>query len=138
MLGEQKAGLSALALAFLAALCPAIHAQDAKDWPMYNRDVLGTRHNPAETALGKANAGRTLQFGPGADPYRLGAYQFGPGANHGHGPGAGFTHDVGDTVRIGTPRLGTLVNRVEHCERTAPWAFGIGALMANLARRGLL
>jgi fumarylacetoacetate (FAA) hydrolase family protein len=55
-----------------------------------------------------------------------------------HGPGAGFTHDVGDTVRIGTPRLGTLVNRVEHCERTAPWAFGIGALMANLAQRGLL
>jgi len=55
-----------------------------------------------------------------------------------HGPGAGFTHDVGDTVRIGTPRLGSLVNRVEHCERTAPWAFGIGALMANLAQRGLL
>jgi fumarylacetoacetate (FAA) hydrolase family protein len=55
-----------------------------------------------------------------------------------HGPGAGFTHDVGDTVRIGTPRLGTLVNRVEHCERTEPWAFGIGALMENLARRGLL
>jgi fumarylacetoacetate (FAA) hydrolase family protein len=55
-----------------------------------------------------------------------------------HGPGAGFTHDVGDTVRIGTPRLGNLVNRVEHCERTAPWVFGIGALMANLAQRGLL
>jgi len=55
-----------------------------------------------------------------------------------HGPGAGFTHDVGDTVRIGTPRLGTLVNRVQHCERTEPWAFGIGALMENLARRGLL
>ena len=55
-----------------------------------------------------------------------------------HGPGAGFTHDVGDTVRIGTARLGTLVNRVEHCERAAPWQFGIGALMKNLAQRGLL
>ena len=55
-----------------------------------------------------------------------------------HGPGLGFTHDVGDVVRIGTPRLGTLVNRVDHCERAAPWQFGIGALMRNLAQRGLL
>ena len=55
-----------------------------------------------------------------------------------HGPGMGFTHDVGDVVRIGTPRLGTLVNRVDHCERAAPWQFGIGALMKNLAQRGLL
>jgi outer membrane protein assembly factor BamB/dienelactone hydrolase len=29
---------------------------DAKDWPMYNRDLLGTRHNPAESMLTKANA----------------------------------------------------------------------------------
>ena len=55
-----------------------------------------------------------------------------------HGPGLGFTHDVGDVVRIGTPRLGTLVNRVEFCERAAPWQFGLGALMHNLAQRGLL
>ena len=55
-----------------------------------------------------------------------------------HGPGLGFTHDVGDVVRIGTPCLGTLVNRVDHCERAAPWQFGIGALMRNLAQRGLL
>ena len=25
---------------------------------MYNRDVLGSRHNPGETAIGKDNAGR--------------------------------------------------------------------------------
>jgi polyvinyl alcohol dehydrogenase (cytochrome) len=31
---------------------------DGKDWPMYNRDVLGTRHNPGETALNKSNVGR--------------------------------------------------------------------------------
>ncbi len=55
-----------------------------------------------------------------------------------HGPGLGFTHDIGDVVRIGTPCLGTLVNRVDHCERAAPWQFGIGALMRNLAQRGLL
>jgi polyvinyl alcohol dehydrogenase (cytochrome) len=33
-------------------------ANDAKDWPTYNRDVVGTRHNPGETAVGAANAGR--------------------------------------------------------------------------------
>src|SRR5262249_19343389 len=32
--------------------------EDAKDWPMYNRDVIGTRHNPGETAIDKSNAGR--------------------------------------------------------------------------------
>src|SRR5947209_11637498 len=31
---------------------------DAKDWPMYNYDVLGTRYNRGETAIGKGNAGR--------------------------------------------------------------------------------
>jgi len=29
-----------------------------KDWPMYNRDVIGTRFNPGETAIDKSNAGR--------------------------------------------------------------------------------
>ena len=34
-------------------------AQDnPKDWPMYNRDVLGTRHNRGETAIDRSNAGR--------------------------------------------------------------------------------
>ena len=54
-----------------------------------------------------------------------------------HKPGLGFTHVVGDLVRISTPRLGTLVSRVEHCDRIAPWTFGIADLMRNLARRGL-
>jgi fumarylacetoacetate (FAA) hydrolase family protein len=55
-----------------------------------------------------------------------------------HGPGLGFTHEVGDVVHVTTPRLGTLVNRVEHCSRIAPWKFGITALIGNLAQRGLL
>src|SRR5262245_2849302 len=29
-------------------------AVDAKDWPMYNGDVLGWRHNAGETALSRA------------------------------------------------------------------------------------
>ncbi|MDX3683539.1 MULTISPECIES: fumarylacetoacetate hydrolase family protein [unclassified Streptomyces] len=53
-------------------------------------------------------------------------------------PGAGFTHEYGDVVRISSPRLGTLVNTVVPCEQAAPWAFGVRALMRNLARRGVL
>lgn len=53
-------------------------------------------------------------------------------------PGRGFTHKPGDIVRISTPRIGTLVNRVTTSKDAAPWSFGIGALMRNLAARGLL
>jgi fumarylacetoacetate (FAA) hydrolase family protein len=55
-----------------------------------------------------------------------------------HGPGKGFTHDAGDLVRISTPKLGLLLNRVTTSDRAARWSFGIAALMTNLARRGLL
>ncbi len=55
-----------------------------------------------------------------------------------HGPGQGFTHVVGDVVTISTPALGTLVNRVNTSDRIAPWTYGTGALMRDLARRGLL
>lgn len=54
------------------------------------------------------------------------------------GPGQGFTHALGDVVRVATPRLGTLVNRVTRSDRAEPWTFGTAALMRNLARRGLL
>ena len=54
------------------------------------------------------------------------------------GPGQGFTHAIGDIVTIATPKLGALVNRVNHTDKIAPWTFGVGALMGNLARRGLL
>ena len=53
-------------------------------------------------------------------------------------PGQGFTHKVGDRVRISNDRLGALINRVDHSDKIAPWQFGIGALIANLAQRGLL
>ena len=53
-------------------------------------------------------------------------------------PGSGFTHKVGDVVRIAAPELGALVNEVVTCDQAEPWTFGTGALMANLARRGLL
>ena len=52
--------------------------------------------------------------------------------------GTGFTHMVGDVVSIRSPKLGTLTNRVNHCDKVPPWTFGLTALMRNLAARGLL
>jgi fumarylacetoacetate (FAA) hydrolase family protein len=53
-------------------------------------------------------------------------------------PGQGFTHQVGDVVAITCRELGTLANRVDHCDRLPSWTFGAGALMRNLVARGLL
>jgi fumarylacetoacetate (FAA) hydrolase family protein len=53
-------------------------------------------------------------------------------------PGSGFTHKSADLVEIACPELGRLVNRVDHCDRIAPWTFGASALLRNLAARGLL
>ena len=53
-------------------------------------------------------------------------------------PGRGFTHKIGDEVRISTPRLGTLANIVSTSRDAPAWAFGTRALMRNLAARGLL
>ncbi|WP_419896126.1 fumarylacetoacetate hydrolase family protein [Roseomonas sp. USHLN139] len=61
---------------------------------------------------------------------------FSPSKDRG-APGAGFTHRMGDVVRIASPRLGALSNTVRRTDECPPWTFGIGALMTNLARRGL-
>lgn len=53
-------------------------------------------------------------------------------------PGQGFTHKNGDIVAIAAPKLGRLVNRMRPTHQCAPWTFGTGALMRNLAARGLL
>ena len=55
-----------------------------------------------------------------------------------HAPGQGFTHVVGDVVTVSAPQLGTLANRVNTSDRVPPWSYGTGALMRDLARRGLL
>lgn len=52
--------------------------------------------------------------------------------------GHGFTHHRDDIVRISSPALGALVNRVRATEEVEPWVYGIGSLMTNLAERGLL
>ena len=53
-------------------------------------------------------------------------------------PGRGFTHKIGDEVRISTPKLGTLANSVSTSLDAPAWEFGTRALMRNLAARGLL
>lgn len=52
--------------------------------------------------------------------------------------GQGFTHKPGDIVRIASEKLGILTNRVTTSADAPPWNFGLGALMTNLASRGLL
>jgi fumarylacetoacetate (FAA) hydrolase family protein len=52
--------------------------------------------------------------------------------------GRGFTHKIGDEVRISTPKLGTLENIVSTSRDAPPWEFGTRALMRNLAARQLL
>ncbi|MBL6078574.1 fumarylacetoacetate hydrolase family protein [Belnapia sp. T18] len=61
---------------------------------------------------------------------------FSPGKDRG-AAGQGFTHHPGDVVRIASARLGALVNEVDRTDACPPWTFGAGALMGNLARRGL-
>jgi fumarylacetoacetate (FAA) hydrolase family protein len=53
-------------------------------------------------------------------------------------PGQGFTHKAGDRVTISEPRLGALRNTVRLSTECPAWTFGTGALMRNLAGRGLL
>jgi len=53
-------------------------------------------------------------------------------------PGKGFTHKIGDRVRVSSEKLGVLENIVAHCDRAPAWRFGVVELMRNLAGRGLL
>ena len=52
--------------------------------------------------------------------------------------GSGFTHKLGDVVRISSPLLGSLVNTVNTSDRITPWTFGLHAFFSNLAARGLV
>ncbi len=78
---------------------------------------------------------RTHQYPDGAMLF-LGT-QFAPTKDRGE-KGKGFTHKLGDIVSIRADALGMLVNRVNHCDKVAPWTYGVTDLMRNLAARGLL
>jgi hypothetical protein len=64
----------AMTVLLCAALIPftALPQTDTKDWPMYNRDVLGTRHNKGESAIGPANSWKSGDSLP-KDPIRKSA-----------------------------------------------------------------
>ncbi len=53
-------------------------------------------------------------------------------------PGMGFTHHPGDVVTIAADKLGALTNVVTTSDQAPEWTFGVGDLMRNLAKRGLL
>jgi fumarylacetoacetate (FAA) hydrolase family protein len=53
------------------------------------------------------------------------------------GAGQGFTHELGDFVRVSSARLGALHNVTTTSDAAAPWRFGVRALFASLASRGL-
>lgn len=52
--------------------------------------------------------------------------------------GQGFTHKAGDVVTISEPKLGMLQNTVRLSTECPEWTIGIGAMMRNLAGRGLV
>ena len=85
--------------------------------------------------LVEAMMGRVHQYPDGAVLF-LGT-MFAPTEDR-DAPGQGFTHKVGDVVTISAPNLGRLVNRMRHSNDCEPWTFGTGALMRNLAKRGLI
>ena len=54
------------------------------------------------------------------------------------GKHAGFTHKYGDTVTIHADQLGSLSNVMVSTAAAPKWTMGAGALMENLAQRGVL
>ena len=101
--------------------------------------VLEGRSSMAEIARDPADLvqqlmGRHHQYPDGAVLF-LGT-MFSPVKDRG-AKGQGFTHKIGDVTTIAAPELGTLVNRMTLSTEAPPWEFGAGALMRNLARRGL-
>ncbi len=102
--------------------------------------VLDGRSNMAMIArdpsdLAGQMLGRHHQYPDGAVLYC--GTMFAPTQDRG-AKGQGFTHTVGDIVTIASDKLGALTNRMRLSTECAPWTFGTGALMRNLAKRGLL
>lgn len=102
--------------------------------------VLDGRSNMAEISRDPADLvaqamGRHHQYPDGMMLY-LGT-MFAPVQDR-DGPGQGFTHHLGDVVEIATPKLGRLRNVVRLATEVPEWTFGTGALIKNLAGRGLI
>ncbi len=96
-------------------------------------DVSQISRSPIEII--KQTINRTHQYPDGVVLF-LGT-QFAPTKDRGE-KGKGFSHKVGDVVRIGSDQLGVLVNEVAQSNKVTPWTYGIADLMRNLASRDLL
>ena len=96
-------------------------------------DVSQISRSPLEII--KQTINRTHQYPDGVVVF-LGT-QFAPTKDRGD-KGKGFSHKVGDLVRIGSDQLGVLVNEVAQSNKVTPWTYGIADLMRNLASRDLL
>jgi fumarylacetoacetate (FAA) hydrolase family protein len=96
-------------------------------------DVSQISRSPLEII--KQTINRTHQYPDGVVVF-LGT-QFAPTKDRGE-KGKGFSHKVGDVVRIGSDQLGVLVNEVAQSNKVTPWTYGIADLMRNLASRDLL
>jgi fumarylacetoacetate (FAA) hydrolase family protein len=96
-------------------------------------DVSQISRSPLEII--KQTINRTHQYPDGVVLF-LGT-QFAPTKDRGE-KGKGFSHKVGDVVRIGSDQLGVLVNEVAQSNKVTPWTYGIADLMRNLASRDLL
>lgn len=62
---------------------------------------------------------------------------FAPAKDRGE-TGKGFTHHLGDMVRISSEKLGSLVNRVQLSPDCPPWTYGASHLMRDLAKAGMI
>jgi len=114
----------------VAAAQGGFEMQGASSLAMISRDPLDL----VNQTMGEPNA-RTHQYPDGFMLY-LGT-MFAPTQDR-HGPGQGFTHELGDIVSVAAATLDKLVNQVTHSDRAEPWTYGVSALMRDLARRGLL
>lgn len=85
--------------------------------------------------LVRQTCGQSHQYPDGFALY-LGT-MFAPTEDRGE-PGKGFTHKLGDRVRVASERLGALVNVVTTSEAAPPWTMGVLGLMQNLSGRGLI
>ena len=89
----------------------------------------------APEELVAAALGRHHQYPDGMALY-LGT-MFVPSKDRGEA-GRGFTHHAGDSVEISSPKLGTLINRVQLSTECTPWTYGASRFMRDLASAGLI
>jgi hypothetical protein len=103
-----------LALVHAAVLQPAAaRAQaDAKDWPTYNHEALGSRFNQGEMAIGRDNTGRLEEKWrfPMASGQEIGAIQFAAVMSDSHGRVALGALSMADSGDLGS-RINALLDR---------------------------